>query len=105
MVTLEEIVPSNHLLRQIEAVLGFGFILDQTRHLYCADNGRPAPGRVLLFKALLIGYLFGIRSEHQLMREIQTNVTYRWFFGFFNKPWCSLGLCQGPEHSLDLTSD
>ena len=28
---------------------------------------------------LFIGYLFGVRSERQLMREIQVNVAYRWF--------------------------
>lgn len=28
---------------------------------------------------LFIGYLFGIRSERQLVREILVNVAYRWF--------------------------
>jgi IS5 family transposase len=31
---------------------------------------------------LFIGYLFGIRSERQLVKEIQVNVAYRWFLGF-----------------------
>jgi transposase len=31
--------------------------------LYYEDNGRPALGKVMLFKLLFIGYLFGIRSE------------------------------------------
>ncbi|MFD1793212.1 transposase, partial [Ochrobactrum teleogrylli] len=31
------------------------------------------------FKALFIGYLFGVRSERQLVREIEVNVAYRWF--------------------------
>jgi transposase len=30
---------------------------------------------------LFIGYLFGVRSERQLIREIQVNVAYRWFLG------------------------
>lgn len=47
--------------------------------LYCANNGRPAIDPVLLFKMLFIGYLFGIRSERQLEKEIQVNVAYRWF--------------------------
>lgn len=47
--------------------------------MYCADNGRPALDPVVLFKLLLIGYLFGIRSERQLMREVQCNAAYRWF--------------------------
>src|SRR4029079_9824878 len=35
----------------------------------------------LMFKALFIGYLFGIRSERQMVREIEVNVAYRWFLG------------------------
>lgn len=81
MVTLEELVPSDHLLRRIDAIIDFSFIRDETRHLYCEDNGRPALDPVLLFKALFIGYLFGIRSERQLVRELQVNVAYRWFLG------------------------
>ncbi|AIS28497.1 hypothetical protein BM44_2847 [Burkholderia mallei NCTC 10247] len=50
-------------------------------HLYCADNGRPALDPVVMFKLLFIGYLFGVRSERQLMREVQVNVAYRWFAG------------------------
>jgi transposase len=81
MVTLEELVPQDHLLRLIERHLRFDFIREQTAHLYCADNGRPALDPVLLFKMLFIGYLFGIRSERQLVREIAVNVAYRWFLG------------------------
>ena len=81
MVTLEELVPGDHLLRRIDAVVDFTFIRDEVRHLYCDDNGRPALDPVVLFKALFIGYLFGIRSERQLVRELQVNVAYRWFLG------------------------
>ena len=79
MVTLSSLVPSDHLLRKIDAVIDFSFIHDRVAHLYCADNGRPALDPVLLFKMLFVGYLFGIRSERQLMREIEVNVAYRWF--------------------------
>lgn len=81
MVTLEELVPADHLLRLIDRHIRFDFIREKTVHLYCTDNGRPALDPVLLFKILFIGYLFGIRSERQLMREIQVNVAYRWFLG------------------------
>jgi transposase len=30
-------------------------------------------------KALFIGFLFGVRSERRLVREIEVNVAYRWF--------------------------
>ena len=79
MVTLESLVPSDHLLRKIDAVIDFSFIHDRVAGLYCPDNGRPALDPVLMFKALFLGYLFGIRSERQLVREIEVNVAYRWF--------------------------
>jgi len=81
-VSIEELVPKDHLLRKIDKAIDFGFIREKVRSLYCADNGRPAIDPVVLFKMLFIGYLFGIRSERQLVRDIQVNVAYRWFLGF-----------------------
>jgi transposase len=82
MVTLEELVPKDHLLRKIDAAVDFEFIREKVAHLYCADNGRPALDPVVMFRLLFIGYLFGVRSERQLMREVQVNVAYRWFARF-----------------------
>lgn len=82
MVTLEQLVPTDHLLRSIDRHIDLEFIRAETAHLYSADNGRPAVDPVVLFKMLMIGYLFGIRSERQLVREIQVNVAYRWFLGY-----------------------
>lgn len=79
IVTLDGLVPKEHLLRKIDAAIDFGFIHDLTAPLYCADNGRPPLDPTLMFKALFIGYLFGVRSERQLVREIEVNVAYRWF--------------------------
>lgn len=81
MVTLESLVPKDHLLRKIDAAIDLSFIRSKVAHLYCPDNGRPALDPVMLFKLLLLGYLFGIRSERQLMREVQVNVAYRWYLG------------------------
>lgn len=81
MVILEDLVPVDHLLRKIDKYIDFEFIRDKVRHLYCDNNGRPAADPVLLFKMLFIGYLFGVRSERQLVREVQVNVAYRWFLG------------------------
>lgn len=79
MVSLESLVPKDHLLRKIDAVIDFSFIHDRVAGLYCPDNGRPPLDPTLMFKALFIGYLYGIRSERQLVREIEVNVAYRWF--------------------------
>ena len=54
----------------------------KVKNLYCADNGRPAIDPVVLFKMLFIGYLFGIRSEQRLVREVEVNVAYSWFLRF-----------------------
>jgi transposase/ssDNA-binding Zn-finger/Zn-ribbon topoisomerase 1 len=79
LVTIESLVPGDHLLRKIDRAVDLEFIRERVRHLYCEDNGRPALDPVVLFKLLLLGYLFGIRSERQLMREVQCNAAYRWF--------------------------
>ena len=63
MVRLDELVPADHLLRKIDRVIDFSFIHDLTAPLYCPDNGRPPLDPTLMFKALFVGYLFGIRSE------------------------------------------
>ena len=35
-----------------------------------------------MFKMLLVGYLYGIKSERRLEEEVQLNLAYRWFCGF-----------------------
>jgi len=91
-VSIEELVPEDHLLRKIDKTIDFSFIYDKVEHLYCPDNGRPPIDPVKLFKMLFIGYLFGIRSERQLEQEVNLNVAYRWFLG--------LGLRDRvPDHS------
>ncbi|KEH89408.1 hypothetical protein Z967_09525 [Clostridium novyi A str. 4540] len=82
LVYIENLVPENHILRKIDKYIDFSFIRDLTKDLYCPDNGRPSVEPVVLFKMLFIGYLFGIRSERQLVKEIQVNVAYRWFLGY-----------------------
>lgn len=79
MVTLDELVPEDHLVRKIDAAIDFEFIRDAVRHLYCHNNGRPAIDPVRLIKMMLLGYLFGVPSERRLVKEIQVNVAYRWF--------------------------
>ncbi|MBZ9608302.1 IS1182 family transposase [Clostridium estertheticum] len=81
MVYLEDLVPKDHILRNIDKYMDFSFIRELTKKYYCLDNGRPGVDPILLFKMLFIGYLFGIKSERQLVKEIEVNVAYRWFLG------------------------
>jgi len=73
-VIIEQLVPEDHLLRRIDKYIDFGFIKEKVRPLYCPDNGRPCIDPVMLFKMIFIGYLFGIRSERQLFKEVQVNI-------------------------------
>ncbi|WP_143003457.1 transposase, partial [Melghirimyces thermohalophilus] len=72
-VCIEELVPEDHLLRKVDKHIDFSFITDKVRPLYCENNGRPSIDPVVLFKMMFIGYLFGIRSERQLEKEIRVN--------------------------------
>ncbi len=105
MVTCESLIPSDHLLRKVEAAIDFRFIPDLTEALYCPDNGRPPNPPEMLFKALFIGYLFGIRSERQLMREIEVNVAYRWFLGLWltDRVFDASTFSQNRRHRFDGT--
>ena len=80
-VTIEDMVPSEHFLRQLDAKVDFSFIYDEVRGLYCENNGRPSIDPVMLIKYLLVGYLYGIESERRIEQEIQVNMAFRWFLG------------------------
>jgi transposase len=81
LVCIEELVPADHLLRHIHSHIDFSFILEKVKPFYCENNGRPSEDPVRLFKMALIGYLFGVRSERQLEKEVRVNMAYRWFLG------------------------
>ena len=78
---IEELIPENHLLRKINQMISFDFIYDLVASYY-PTNGRPSVDPVSMFKMLLVGYLYGIKSERRLVQEIQLNIAYRWFCGF-----------------------
>jgi transposase len=80
LVDLDLFVPQDHLLRRIKSTVDFTFIYGKVKHLY-AQRGRPSVDPVVLVKMLLLGYLYGIRSERQLEQEVHMNLCYRWFLG------------------------
>jgi transposase len=55
--------------------------------------GRPSIDPVLMIRMLIVGYVFAIRSERALCREVQVNLANRWF--------CGLGIEDKiPDHSV-----
>ena len=77
---IEDVVPSDHLVRQIDAVLDFGWLREKLAPYY-SHTGRPSIDPELMLRMLIIGYVFAIRSERQLCAELQVNMAYRWFCG------------------------
>lgn len=88
---LEDHIPQDHLVRQVAAVLDLSEVRKQLAPYY-SDIGRPSLDPELMIRMLLIGYLYGIRSERRLVEEVHLNLAYRWF--------CGLGLTgEVPERS------
>ena len=61
-VSIETLMPKDHVLRKIDSAIDFTRIYDFVEELYCADNGRPSIDPVVLFKMVLIQHLFGINQ-------------------------------------------
>ena len=90
-VRLEDRVPEGHLLRRIDAILDLGFVR-QVMAPHYARGGRPSVDPELLLRMLLVGYLYGVRSERRLCEDVDLNLAFRWF--------CRLGLDgRVPDHS------
>ena len=75
-------VPKNHPLRKVRelvrVVLGD---LDRCFGRLYASEGRPSIPPEQLLSALLLQVFYGIRSERQLMEQLDYNLLYRWFVG------------------------
>ncbi|MGO8910946.1 MAG: transposase [Bradyrhizobium sp.] len=88
---LDEAVPDDHLVRKIDGVLDLSWVYAELEPHY-PTLGRPSVDPILMVRMLIIGYVFGLRSERLLCREVQVNLAYRWF--------CKLGLEHKiPDHS------
>jgi transposase len=77
---LEEAVPHDHLVREIAAVLDLAWVRAELAPYY-SSTGRPSIDPELMIRMLIIGYVFAIRSERALCRDVQVNFAYRWFCG------------------------
>jgi hypothetical protein len=55
--------------------------------------GRPSIDPELMIRMLVVGYVFAIRSERLICREVQVNLAYRWF--------CKLGIEDAFRRTLE----
>jgi transposase len=73
---LEDHIPGDHLLRQLDLVLNFDRVRSVLSGHY-SSTGRPSIDPELMLRILLVGYVYGIRSERQLCGEVHLNLAYR----------------------------
>jgi len=89
--SLENHVPPDHLLRSIDRLVELDEVRRELASFY-SHLGRASIDPELMFRMLIVGYCFGIRSERRLCEEVHLNLAYRWF--------CRLGLDgQVPDRS------
>src|SRR5512143_2780330 len=77
---LDEAVPDDHPVREIAAVLDLSWVHSELAPYY-PRLGRPSIDPVLMIRMLIVGYVFAIRSERALCRDVRVNLAYRWFCG------------------------
>lgn len=80
-ISLDKLVPQNHIIRKIDNALDLSFIYEKLQHLYSGTR-KPCIDPVVLFKIIIIQYIFGIRSMRQTIKEIEVNIAYRWYLGY-----------------------
>jgi transposase len=82
---LGEAVPEDHLVRKIDTALDLSWLRSELAPHY-SSLGRPSIDPELMILMLVVGYVFAIRSERLICREVQVNLAYRWF--------CKLGIIR-----------
>jgi transposase len=81
-VSLEQRVPQDHPLREVRKLTDdvLRSLSAEFDALY-SDQGRPSIAPEYVLRALLLQVFFSVRSERQLVEQIDYNLLFRWFVG------------------------
>ena len=103
-VPVERRIPADHPLRAIRtltdaALAGLSRDFDK---LYARD-GRPSIPPERLLRALLLQAFYTVRSERQLMEQLDYNLLFRWFVGLSadDPVWDATVFCKNRDRLLD----
>ena len=80
VIVLDSFVESNHELRKIDGLLDTAFVRELTAACYSDGLGRPSIDPEVFFRMELVAYLYDIKSERRLCKEIRYNLAYRCWF-------------------------
>lgn len=82
---LEDFIPQDHPLREVRKMANAA--LEKMAGLFAgmyeseSKGGRPSIAPEKLLRAMLLQVLYSVRSERQLMEQVQYNLLFRWFIG------------------------
>jgi transposase len=79
---LRDLVPDDHVLKQVDHVLDLSWLRDEVADCYCSDNGRPSIDPEAALWLMLAGFFAGIVHDRKLMREARVNLAMRWSAGY-----------------------
>jgi Transposase and inactivated derivatives len=77
-IQLADLVPEDHLLRQIRRALKLEVIYEATKGCYSPNKGRPSVDPTVAFRMILLGYLYNL-SEKRMCEEVAMHAGFRWF--------------------------
>lgn len=78
---LDTLVPKDHILRKIDQAVDLSFIHGMTRNLYSENSGRKCIDTVILFKIVLLNFIYGNNSIRKTCEEAKVNLAYKWYLG------------------------
>lgn len=74
------IIPQDNLLRKINDLVDFSFILNELMDKYCHDNGRTAESPIMMFKYLLLKTIYDI-SDVDVVERSRYDMSFKYFLG------------------------
>jgi transposase len=103
-VSLETRIPADHPLRPIREIVNEALrkLSPAFSKLY-AREGRPSIPPERLLRALLLQAFYTVRSERQLMEQLNYNLLFRWFVGLSTDDlvWDATVFCKNRDRLLD----
>jgi transposase len=78
--TLYNRIPENHILKSIDKVIDFSFIIEMLKDSYCEYYGRPAREPEMMSKLCILEYLYNL-SDKKVIEETELNLAFMWFIG------------------------
>ena len=80
MALYDLIIPKDNMLRQINELVDFSFILEELQSKYCLDNGRNAIPPIRMFKYLLLKAIHDV-SDVDLVERSKYDMSFKYFLG------------------------